>query len=649
MIFKANSCLRSPWKAFFFACRTAVKSLAGLETAEFILPCLVCDRICFGSDQEFHRICRELRLVLESNSDSSMPINERRKAVGAVLQVIDTLKFWAEQEIEESCRIALRPACSRNGSSSTKTGENISGPSTWCPKQAMLKIGEFVDEIPLLSQAKAASLVGMHATAAKLLECHARQSINTKFFESTTISGYIDDTGSILQHEIELSLQTFLAKKVYANLNDFETAGALNQDPFLSSPLLDVDGIKAKEAEGKYELALQDYERALQATELNEPDKEAMANGVLNCLVELGRFENILSTLAAKYLSDQEHSRSFAIEAAWRLGKWDALSTLFEEEDGSMGVALGTADSAFRTSIGKAVFSLRNENETESFAFLRDARDAVMANLSIVATESYAKSYRSLVRLHEISEIEDAIVLLSQKHDNSQASMISMANEQWAWDGRLLLTTARAASSILNTRLAIAQLGDDKMLETSLLLQIGRHARKNGLTTVAESSLCKAEACLVNLTTHRANEVPYLHLLLDQVRTNYAKLKRESGENSLALKILGKDSTETAFKEMQFCLLNRKKNLILKQVAAKHERIRFEKMLGVQANVGDDDALADRFARRLLRLTEWTVDGGMHDGAIFDRFKLVIELSSKWEKGKTRLSFHPFLIVELES
>jgi hypothetical protein len=642
MIFKANSCSRSPWKPLFFACRTAVKSLAGLETAEFIFPLLVCDRICFGSDKEFHQISQELLLVLEFNSQSITPalMNVRRKAVGAVFQIMDTLKFWAEQEIEESCRVALRPTYSRNGSSAMTNSDSSLGRSTWCPKQATLKIGEFVEQIPLLSQAVAASQVGMHAMAAKLLECLSRQSINTKFFESTTVSVYMDDTGSVLQSGIEVSLPTALTKKVYANLNDFETVGALNQDPFLSSPLVDVDGIKAKEAEGKYELAYQDYERALQVTELNGAAKEAMENGALNCLAELGRFENVSSTIAAKYLDVQDHSKSFAIEAAWRLGKWDMLSRLIVDEDETMATTHGTADSAFRISIGRAIFSVRDENETQSYDFLRDAREAVMESLAIVATESYAKSYPSLVRLHEISEIEDALVLMSQKHDKIQGSMINMSHDQWAWDGRLLLTTAHAASSIMYTRLGISRLGDDNMLETSLLLQIGRHARKNGLTAVAESFLCKAEASLITLTARRAHDLPDFHILLDQVRTNYAKLKRESGENSLALKILGKDSTEAAFKEMQHLVVNRKKNIILTQVAAKHERIRLEKMLGVQANVGgDDDALADRFARRLLRLTEWTVAGGMHDGAILDRFKLVIELSSNWEKGKTRLSF----------
>ena len=69
--------------------------------------------------------------------------------------------------------------------------------------------------------------------------------------------------------------------------------------------------------------------------------------------------------------------------------------------------------------------------------------------------------------------------------------------------------------------------------------------------------------------------------------------------------------------------------------ALKQERNRIESIFGTDAaNSANDEALANRIARRILRLTEWTVDGGMHHKDVLKRFRLVIDLSPQWEKGK---------------
>lgn len=125
-------------------------------------------------------------------------------------------------------------------------------------------------------------------------------------------------------------------------------------------------------------------------------------------------------------------------------------------------------------------------------------------------------------------------------------------------------------------------------------------------------------------------------------------MKKDSGSNALALKILGQDSMETSFNEMMQ-LGRRKDGPALKQIAAKHERTRMEGMLRREKKSFDEDAdvLSDLFARRLLRLTQWTVDGGMHDGAIIDRFEIVIALSNDWEKGENPDAFLLLLFMLL--
>lgn len=258
-----------------------------------------------------------------------------------------------------------------------------------------------------------------------------------------------------------------------------------------------------------------------------------------------------------------------------------------------------------------------------------------MKSLSNVASESYDKSYPSLIQLHQIREIEDAVEYLEGDH-LEEMDLVEKANadygDGWAWDGRLSLMSTGAALTTLNTRLALARLGRDKMLESKLLLQVGRLARKRGSKSVSETALFRAEASLLGIAATGGQTI---YTLVEQARTQYAKLKRDSGSNAIALKILGLDSMETSFNEMMQ-LGRRKDGAALKQIAAKHERTRMEGMLRCEKKAveEDEDSFSDLFARRLLRLTQWTVDGGMHDGAIIDRFEIVIALSNNWEKGE---------------
>ena len=95
MIIKAKNCALSRWKDFFFACRTAVRSLAGLEAAEFIFPLLVLDRICFGPAEEFELICKEFLQILKIDSNMArMEHSERQKTVGGFFAMMDTLTYW---------------------------------------------------------------------------------------------------------------------------------------------------------------------------------------------------------------------------------------------------------------------------------------------------------------------------------------------------------------------------------------------------------------------------------------------------------------------------------------------------------------------------------------------------------------------------
>ncbi len=639
MIWKTKDCPLSRWKDFFFACRILVRSRSGLEAAEFILPLLVLDRICFGSVEEFESICYELQSILDFDSDSAlMDSTERQKAVGGFFSMIDTLEYWAEVEAEQRYRSKTNSSLRRSAKSSAKQnrGRNDNSLSNWPADDTITQIKELISRIPLIDQARAATNAGMHAKGLRLLELVARNTIVQNFFESSGDEKGVDlaTCGNLFQQFLLKNANIGLMKIVLSNLNDCETLNVIGEASYLSSPLLDVkDSIQWKEASGNYEGALRDYKRAIQARRVDQPvGEQGLEKGALGCLLKLGRFEDALSRAMAEAQSSDHIS--YAVEAASHLGQWDKLSELIT--DNEVHESNFSPDDAYRQATGKAILGLRSRHWEEVSESLQAARIAVMDSLSRVARESYSRSYTDIAKLQSVRELEDAAALLHNRDCgdiNSLEEVVeSTLQKGWAWKGRLELTTPRAAAMIMHTRVAIARLNNDPIMESSFLLEIGKQASMNGMRTVAEDFYSQAEAAISVVPASRDDRNQRLDSLLDDIRVQYANLKKESGENLVALKIIGQEMVQVALVEM-----NRNNNDIdlIKKIAVKYEQARVERTLGRCVPVENDKKFVDRFANRLLRLTQWTVEAGMQSGnEIMERFQTVIKLSPQWERGE---------------
>ena len=548
MILNAKDSHICPWKDFFYACRNVVRSMTGLETSEFILPLLIADRICYGTHEEFDSICTEFldTLDFDSGNTTQMDPGGRQRAVNALFHVVDTLSYWTEQETELRCR------SSRSSSSSSRSKrkeiDTNTTESAWAADETMTQIRDFIGRIPLLLQAKAASNVGMHARALQLLEKAARNETTIVYFESTAETVLPEVQGSILQPALLKNLDIKLMKTVLSNLNECETMSVLDQDPFMSSPLLEFnDKILWNEASGNYDEALRDYERALQIKDsIGDINEASLERGALNCYLELGKYETVLSMVQSKE-EKQCSIKPFAVEASWRLGQWDTLSRLVENTSPSS-EDLPFSDK-YRESIGRAISCIKKLDKNGVDDSLRVARGAVMGSLAIVAREGYSKSYPDILRLHCIREIEDAAQLLVCSESKVDSISIgemaeSIQPEGWSWDGRLNLASPLTSSPITDVRLAVARLGGDPITEGSLLLRIGKTARKNGMHSLADKYLTKAEATISSIAMDASSSIQKLDTLIDEVRVQYAKLMKQTGEHTRALRILGYESTE---------------------------------------------------------------------------------------------------------
>ena len=622
----------NPWKTFFYNCRQALQSEAGLKVAEFIFPLLILDRICSNSKEEEQLICQEFTDVLDVGQKlGTMNHTNRQKAVSAVFSVIDTLTYWAESGREALHKSSKSRHARRRP---TRGSTEVSLNEGWNSETAIAKIDEVLSMIPLEKQALGASLVGMHARALRLLEFADRKSTVQSTFEDA-----IDPHQDLSKHADNPKNNIELWKDLLAKLDDCESMVALGGDHLLVTPANRVrNGFRRKEAQNDYEGALKDYERALQLAGPNGPNLD-LEVGALRCQLELGHFESVLKQAAGLTAFGSQKcavdTKRFAVEAAWRLGRWKTLEELVnDEEDKGSHVVSSHTSGGYEVCIGQTVLGLQKGDPTMVSRAVQEARKVTLDSLSIVARENYSRSYPDIVRLHCLREMENAAVVLFREIDQMQVTLEEAAHpnstEGWEWDSRMNLATSKGASSIISTRVVLARISGESELQGSLFLSIGKQARKQHLHGIAENYLSQAES--VFLASGRlSTSASKLGNLLYSTRVQLAKLKHEQGESTLALRLLGQDSVQKIYDRM---IPHKHNATMTRKMAVEYERERMLKS-GLSFSADSDEALSDRFVSRLLKSTQWMVEGGLTSGSeVLGRFQMIHQLAPKWEKGE---------------
>jgi len=627
MVHRAHSTRKNDWTEFFFACRTALRTQAGLNVAESLLPLLVLDRLCFGGVYDQNTLLAEINDVLTFGAQDKGSANnhimsrpDHRKAVSTIFTLIDLLQHWVEPETEQ--KYANRKG--RQDGLEATSGQpfpnlHSSIDNGWQRYEAAMRIEDLVGKIPYSLRARAAASVEMHGCALRNLEIASRASVADLVFGRKGADLHRNPNRSRAAGSCPKA-SVGLMKDVLASLNDYETMASLGDDDIWASPNERVrDSIRQKEALRDWQGALHDYERAQQLN-LHDP---ALRLGVLRCLLELGHFESVLLQVNGMNHGQSQNATAcssvttvpVAIEASWRLGKWDKLSDLLETERCS----ITSSDGLYQVYLGEAMLNVRGKNFDQVLSSVNKARTAVMDGLSSVARESYIRAYDHVVRLQALREIEDATDLLSSHEPTVLGELVEDA--AFGWDRRLDLVSSSGATTIINTRLALARLSGDSAFESSLFLSMGKRGRKSGMHSVAANSFAQAEAAL-NCVDPGGKA-----LLKSNLQLQLAKFKHDCGDSSIALRMLGQENIEA------MCALN-DDELVQQSVR------RVVDVLGIENHEMDKDKIIEVFVRSALQSTRWMVEGGLKGGAeITSRFRIIHRVAPNFEKGKQHPTF----------
>lgn len=658
MIMRSQESSKCPsWRSLFFACRTVVRSLAGTEVSEFILPILVLERLCYGSRLDVDVIQQELLDIFQiaampifthSTTPLLMPFSERQKAVNVAFLLVDTLQLWKNREIEGLFKKSTKQDLLKGSKFPTSLSSGV-----WDTDLALEKIDDLVDALPLETMAKAAAAMGMHARALLSLEAKARIGLVSSVFDSSEALGVSSDApetpitlhrgfGSHLLRGVDLSL----LKEVLGNLDDYPTMKAVAVKT--CAVQYDKDDIREKESRRDWAGALNDYERALQK-ESDVATRTILEQASLRCLLEMGQYESVLNQAngimykAKKAKSDvlpcgARHAIPLAIDAAWRLGRWSTLDCLLDEYGPSVGSEISLGDC--QLAIGKAMSGLYRRSKSQVDDALSVAKETLMSDLSTVARDGYERAYPTLVRLQCIREIEDANLVFNEEpfRATTKSNILSdLAASRdlggWAWDLRLDVVSKVDYAIITDVRLALARLAGDTKLERDVFFTMGKKARKNGLLDVA--STCFAQSRIVSAVSMLNGDPPDTTTeWIGDLQMQLAKLEYQAGKTSCALRILGVEDVKG--------WSNLSEADLLRESAA-----RLQIITGNQT-AGSDQSVRYDMAKRLLKSTRWIADGGLKSvPEVLERFRVSNRLRPKW--AKCHFEFGKYLDSLLEA
>lgn len=635
MIERSQKNSRSLYRDIFFSCRSAVRSEAGLGTLEFLLPLLVLDSVCFGEDLDKNTTVNELKDVLLKSDVAQMDKLERQKSVECVLTILQVLQYWAETEVEDRYKQKKQ---GKKGLIHSKGTLGSIDTTHWSSDEAISVIEELNDLIPQDICAVAASKAGMYAQALRFLEISSRK------FEVKTVFDDVGDgednnkTASSTKRYIQLlksshteRMDIGLAHKLFAELGDRNSMTAVLQCREEQNIM---DQILQKKSYEDWESLIRLCELASQMINVAPLKRSMVLDSQMKALLKLGHFDSVLkqfSGLVDKNIvsGSQENDQkpvilSHAINAAWQLGRWDTLGYLvnkLEIETRCATMIPLTPDQEYNFALGKAMLKLNDHKHNDIPIVLKQARDAIIPSLSVVANEDYSRAYPYILRLQCLREIEDINTALSK---NSATSHIldCILNEDTC-------TSSFVGSDyfdLLSVRLALTRIVGKKELEASLWLHAGRRARKEGMLHVAENCLAQADSLYDELKKTTATGSSIVTLKdASEVRFQLAKLKHSSGHSTEALQMI-------KLVDFEGLLNKNQQDNDFAQLVQKLE----------------DNNQLKSFARRALQATEWMVESGLRSGSeAIERYKLLSALSPKWERA--HFHYAKYLDYVLES
>ncbi|PPD85571.1 hypothetical protein GOBAR_DD17494 [Gossypium barbadense] len=157
------------------------------------------------------------------------------------------------------------------------------------------------------------------------------------------------------------------------------------------------------------------------ATQASSPHLVLEATlGRMRCLAALARWEE-LNNLCKEYWTPAEPSARLemapmAANAAWNMGEWDQMAEYVSRlDDGDetklrgLGNTAASGDGSSNGTFFRVVLLVRRGKYDEAREYVERARKCLATELAALVLESYERAYSNMVRVQQLSELEEVI------------------------------------------------------------------------------------------------------------------------------------------------------------------------------------------------------------------------------------------------
>ncbi|XP_022148800.1 serine/threonine-protein kinase TOR [Momordica charantia] len=221
--------------------------------------------------------------------------------------------------------------------------------------------------------------------------------------------------------------------------------------------------------------------------------------GRMRCLAALARWEE-LNNLCKEYWTPAEPAARLemapmAASAAWNMGEWDQMAEYVSRlDDGdetklrSLGNTAASGDGSSSGTFYRALLLVRKGKYDEAREYVDRARKCLATELAALVLESYERAYSNMVRVQQLSELEEVIDYCTLPVGNSVAEgRRALIRNMWTERIQGAKRNVEVWQAVLAVRALVLPPTED--IET--WLKFASLCRKSGRVSQARSTLVK--------------------------------------------------------------------------------------------------------------------------------------------------------------
>lgn len=417
----------------FNACRGIVRH--DMQIAIYLLPYLVLNAVCHGTEEARCSIAEEILSVLDAaasdSSGAAMNVvysGQSEVCIQAVFTLLDNLGQWVDDgEQELALSQSLQSSASKKQASKSKDQSAVSSTDQ---DQLLIQckyVAELLTAIPKLTLAKASFRCQAYARSLMYFESHVRAKSGS-FNPAAQRSGIFEDEDVSYLMEI------------YSCLDEPDGLSGL---ACLRKSLSLQDQLLISKKAGNWAEVLTACEQALQM----EPTSVQRHSDVLNCLLNMCHLQAMVTHVDGLISRIPHYKKTWCmqgVQAAWRLGRWDLMDEYLSGADEEGLLCSGSESNAsFDMDVAKILQALMKKDQFSVAERIALSKQALIAPLAAAGMDSYMRAYPYIVKLHLLRELEDFHTLLVD--DSFLDRKFHLADPRFSklienWENRLRFT-----------------------------------------------------------------------------------------------------------------------------------------------------------------------------------------------------------------